>query len=795
MKLALSELNSLDWLDPIPQESHSTWIKLFTTMEDSRDLRLPRCIKPERTSGKARLICLADAAEYAGGTAIYVGYPLSDGSFSCNLVYARSKLMRNTIPRNELEAILLAAEASLVVQKALKGDVAEVFYFSDSTIAIAWVLNTGKRLRMWTFNRVKEITTALKWVVGSETTHPLYHIPGENNLADMVTRPVELETFDLDGGSVWQTGLPWMTAPSEALPKDQPSCPQAPEEVDLFEKETFPDQILITQEREDRDLLVGKESDQGQSLHVVTAPTVKDVWLTRNINFVSLGWSKARRVLCRVISYIEKLRHLVHQKRKVNRDGCAFCCTEPNHILETLSDRAIFVAASQQAMTAEGKKRLEHDYHLHDDVWYSARRMEKEGAPELKDVDALPFFDAVIIKKTLPIVHIDSSLFQSHLRYVHDKLLDHPGVEQTLKGIREMFMPMGGAVRARIAAYRRGCTKCRRRLKERVAMEVGDFPLVRSTVAPPFYHAMIDIATAFKAKATKNSKEYSSVYALVVVCVTTSATNILVMESLSTTAVIQALERHASRYGMPGELFVDSGTQLINLQNAVFDIRSVDGVKHREMTFKVTVANPKAHHEQGRVERKVRVLRDMLARLSDTDDTCRTILEWETVFSRIASQVDDLPIAKGSATAATDLGWEIITPNRLKLGRNSHRNLEGPVKLDNQPTTQLERQRLIFCKWYKLFLERIPLLIPKAKKEDCREVKVGDIVLFIYQDSNIPGMETWKLARVIESLSPRTVLLEYATASGRLKTLQRSIRQTSLILGAEELDPQPRSCQ
>jgi hypothetical protein len=227
----------------------------------------------------------------------------------------------------------------------------------------------------------------------------------------------------------------------------------------------------------------------------------------------------------------------------------------------------------------------------------------------------------------------------------------------------------------------------------------------------------------------------------------------------------------------------------------VFDIRSVDGVKHREMTFKVTVANPKAHHEQGRVERKVRVLRDMLARLSDTDDTCRTILEWETVFSRIASQVDDLPIAKGSATAATDLGWEIITPNRLKLGRNSHRNLEGPVKLDNQPTTQLERQRLIFCKWYKLFLERIPLLIPKAKKEDCREVKVGDIVLFIYQDSNIPGMETWKLARVIESLSPRTVLLEYATASGRLKTLQRSIRQTSLILGAEELDPQPRSCQ
>jgi hypothetical protein len=442
-------------------------------------------------------------------------------------------------------------------------------------------------------------------------------------------------------------------------------------------------------------------------------------------------------------------------------------------------------------MTSEGRKRLDHEFHFHDKIWYSARRLEKEGAPELKDVDALPFFDAVIIKKTLPIIHVDSNMFQALLTYVHDKLLDHPGVEQTLKGIRETFMPMGGTVRARIASYRRGCTKCRRRLKERVQMEVGDFPLVRSTVSPPFYHSMIDIATAFKAKATKNSKEYSAVYALVIVCITTSATNILVMESLSTAAVVQALERHASRYGMPGELFVDSGTQLINLQNVRFDLTSVNGTKHREMTFKVSVANPKAHHEQGRVERKIRVLRDMLSRLSDTDDTCRTILEWETTFARISSQVDDLPIARGSATAATDLGWEIITPNRLKLGRNSHRNLEGPVVLDNHPSSQLERNRIIFCKWYKLFLERIPLLIPVAEKESCRGVKVGDVVLFVYQDSNIPGMETWKLARVIECVSARTVVVEFASASGRLRTLQRSVRQLCLILEAEEMVVRP----
>jgi hypothetical protein len=83
-------------------------------------------------------------------------------------------------------------------------------------------------------------------------------------------------------------------------------------------------------------------------------------------------------------------------------------------------------------------------------------------------------------------------------------------------------------------------------------------------VPPPFYHAMMDIATGFRGKPTKKAREYVPVSALVM-CLTTSATSILALEALSTRAVIQALERHAARYGMPAELYVDSKTQLINL--------------------------------------------------------------------------------------------------------------------------------------------------------------------------------------------------------------------------------------
>ncbi|MFN9957450.1 MAG: hypothetical protein ACK55I_30460, partial [bacterium] len=63
LKLALSEFNALDWLDPIPADRYEVWVRLLTAMEDSRELKLIRCIRPEQTSDQAQLLCLADAAE------------------------------------------------------------------------------------------------------------------------------------------------------------------------------------------------------------------------------------------------------------------------------------------------------------------------------------------------------------------------------------------------------------------------------------------------------------------------------------------------------------------------------------------------------------------------------------------------------------------------------------------------------------------------------------------------------------------------------------------------------------
>jgi hypothetical protein len=803
MKLLMSTLNGLDWPTPVPTDEAEPWVELFTLMEGAREIRIPRCVTPHGANSKMRLICVSDASDRAGGCAIYGGFQLADGMYSCTLLCARSRIMRNSVPRNELEAILLCAETSLMVQSGLQGRVEDVRYFSDSNIAICWVLNTQKRLRMWTHNRVKEIRNAIKWVSNGEESIPLYYIHSHQNIADLLTKTHEITVESIGPGSDWQCGLPWMSEPNCNLPKDQPNRILNPDDLESFEQELFPD--VFTSLVEDRELLLSNpyldgprpntarlfaDPDDGPiaMVHAAGGPKFKRSWLTQQIDFEHLGWQKANRVVKLVIQFSETLRHRIHQKAKQNRDECCMCTIVPDARLKAKAQDLVERAASREAELNIGRPKLSKDYTLRGETWYSHTRLQKEGLPEVKDIDASVFFDEISIRSVLPILMIESPLFKSLLKYTHDKEMAHPGVEPTLKRIRESFAPMGGQnVRAAISAYRKGCTKCRRNVKQMVEKELADFPVFRSSVAPPFYFVMADIAMAFKARPCKDSRKTITAHALVLVCLVTSSTSILMLDGLSTQAVVQALERHAARYGMPAVVYVDPGTQLVKLKDASFDLHDVQLQVSHNTKFDIFTSAPKAHQSQGRVERRIRTVRDMLQRLFDTTDHCNTLLGWETLFARIASQIDDVPIARGTTTAPTDLGWDIITPNRLKLGRNNFRQLEGEVILDSCPQSQLERNRNIMKEWYNIFIDRVHLLVPAPEKVKGRRTLIDDIVLFVFSGEGTRGKSVWKLGRVVEIKSDTTVLIQYSLGGSTQKTILRSIRTTVLILGADEI--------
>ena len=112
--------------------------------------------------------------------------------------------------------------------------------------------------------------------------------------------------------------------------------------------------------------------------------------------------------------------------------------------------------------------------------------------------------------------------------------------------------------------------------------------------------------------------------------------------------------------------------------------------------MKVSVSNAKSHEERGRVERRIRQIRDTLKSTADQHATAQTALEWETLFAKIANAINDLPIAKGNCSNVKDLGFEMITPNRLLLGRNNFRSLEGPgMVIEYTVTPSGEKQRYL----------------------------------------------------------------------------------------------------
>jgi Pao retrotransposon peptidase len=159
MEISFQELNPLSWDDQVPDNLIDTWVNHLALIEATRPLRIPRSILPLEAELRSQvcLICSSDTAEGAGGTAIYGGVMLPDGNYSCTLLFAKSKIMSHSILRNKLEAIVIMAKASLSVCKALSNQVDSTFYYSDSTIAICWILNMVRKLCMFVHNRVQLI--------------------------------------------------------------------------------------------------------------------------------------------------------------------------------------------------------------------------------------------------------------------------------------------------------------------------------------------------------------------------------------------------------------------------------------------------------------------------------------------------------------------------------------------------------------------------------------------------------------------------------------------------------------
>ena len=173
------------------------------------------------------------------------------------------------------------------------------------------------------------------------------------------------------------------------------------------------------------------------------------------------------------------------------------------------------------------------------------------------------------------------------------------------------------------------------------------------------------------------------------------------------------------------------------------------------------------------------------------------ILSLETAFAWVSNELNNFPICLGSKYKDLD-HLDLITPSRLILGRNNRRAPIGFVEMAG-PSRLLEQMRKTKEAWWKVWKEeKICDLIPQSQKwkESSEEVKPGDIVIFLRDESDFIkfGGSPWKIAKVKEVERSndglvRVVVLEYKNPNEKVfRTTRRTIRKVAVLKREGELD-------
>ena len=851
LKRDLANLNGMEWDDEIPAADFPTWKSNFQMFPEIKELKFKRTVVPNDCdlTAECRIIVASDASVDTAGACIYIGFKMKNSTWSNQLLIARSKICKFSIPRNELTALFLATELCYAVCHALQPlnlNLKEILFLTDSTIALSWCFMRDKHQKTFVHNRVSSIHRFLKWIIGIIGVKPcisMMHIPGALNPSDIITKG-NPELADLTMDSKWQGNWDFMK-------KDIADMPLTSYEDLRLTAEDLDDlKAEITEHVpfgvKNANILLKLDHSYGKALaddasETNTVPTysgnpdgqLPSIFLslkvpssnnTYVIDPIQYGWNKANTILESVVDIGCRWIHRTHSSLKSSnqkiknslKQRCVICqliaeipvgdgetANEPDdtdeitRIVKYAREKIVRiyfdVMATKECMGTLTKKELEFYEKNDDGILFYKGRIGPEHTWSTMDLDYLNlgFLQDEEIQFNNPCVIASSPIFYAYAMYVHYNLLPHYGLEKTLKKILERFHVI--KPRKVLSKILSSCIKCRLEQKVFLQQEMALHNQVRFTIAPPFSAIMCDIASPFKVKTRFQGRQSMNCPALLVVCLLTGATAAYICESEETQSVVTALERHSSRYGTPSSIYVDSGTSMKKLEDMSFSLRDIEGTVKKKMRCDLIVSKPKNHSEQGRIEVRIRIFKKLLSSLGEKNSLL-SFIGWETLFYKVCNHMNDLPICRADGTSVNAKAGDILTPNRLLHGRNFNRSMNTPFYLEGTKTQMLEKINSSQSDFYKLFIDQVPSLIGKPKWPKSSEILVNDIILFFLEESKMgKKYMDWHYGRVL-SIKKNAIEIQYTVGNGDVnvlskpKRLVRSRRDIVRIASESELD-------
>lgn len=712
----------VNWDSPIPNDLKEKWLSHCEQLKEINNIDIPRYVLIESPQ-TIQIHGFCDASEVAYGACLYMRSTSLDGSTLARLICARSRvapLKSTSLPRLELCGALLLATLFSKITEALTVKIDGCFFWSDSTIALAWIKSDSSRWQTFVSNRVAEIqrlTPGDKW----------NHVATDQNPADFLSRGMDAR--NLSTSNLWWKGPSWLQEGEDSWPQSNIHISDMPEQKKLMM--TFA--VLET----------------------------KDFSILRRCS----SWNK----FCRVIAYC--LRFAGNLRLKHNKEARI---SGSLSAAELLRARTTLLKLHQEEEFPRELHDLRRDQPIHHNSKLRTLNpfLDEEG---LMRVGGRLTHAPLSYSQRFPIImskkHVLTEII---IRDCHYQNL-HAGSQLLAATLRERYWIV--SMRSAIRRVLSKCILCFR-LKPAVSSQLmGNLPEVRVTPSRPFANVGLDYAGPFNIKISRNKT--GKAYLCVFVCMAVKAVHLELVSDLTTNAFLNALKRFISRRGKCLTIMSDNGKNFIGakneLQKIVRSLLSENESKEKIMNFvannsiKWSFIPPYSPHMGGLWEAAVKSAKSHLKTV--INDTPLTFEELYTVIVQIESILNSRPLCPLSVDI-NDLN--VLTPGHFLIGTALNSILEEDVR--DVPVNRTNRFQLLSrmqqCFWQRWSAEYVTQLQSRLKwkqKDRSEHVRVGRMV--VIKDDNLPPLR-WQLGRITEmhpGADGLTRIVSVRTASGIVK--------------------------
>ena len=754
-----------EWDEILPPDILVKWDDWKNELQSLSKVRIPRYIGSihKQYAHPVELHTFGDASEEAYAAVSYLKSVDEDGIAYITLMYSKTRvspIKLVSLPRLELLASVLAAEAATYVINSLKIRDLQLYMWTDAKVALQWIRGSSRQYKTFVGNRVEKIH-------GLTDPGVWRWCPGEQNPADIPSRGCSLT--QLAENEFWWNGPAWL----KESPEEYPNSKEDMHSSDVVKKEIKPKYSAVLMVSLSTDTYIPFQNAATKLIDPKRYSKLKDLLITT--------------------AYINRYLHNLSNKKE-NRIGGPLVAKEIHDAqIQWLQCIQRHCFPDDINLLQEGKNVKKTSRILKLAPFYDEKdKLIKMGG-------RIEFSNLSEEEKHPVILPSKSYIVKLIVEDTHRRQL-HAGINQTLISLRDKYW----IVRARqvVRSVVKSCFICRKLNPVRLQVQTSPLPRDRITQSTPFEVVGIDFTgpvyvyegapkEKFDPELRRKVLSYDEIpcnkmYICLYTCAVTRAVHLELVWSLTTEAFIRSFRRFISARGMCRVIYSDNAK---TFERADKDLQFYLELM-QDKAFQSFLTEHSIQWKYilecspwwgGFYERLMKTIKKPLKKI--LGKSRMDVDEMSTLLKEVEAQVNSRPLCTPSDEPSEQ---NYLTPASFLIGRPTMNmplkpRLTTKLRFPQRELNKLLKQQVryldrIWRTWKEEYLRGLGTVSNKVTDTAC--VKVGELVMVANQNLPRTVWEVGVVTNLKESKDGRIRTVYLNTPKG---PIARSVQHLSRL--------------